>query len=59
MIPSIYIPLCSAHNIQHSFPRLSHDYEGSLDPFAYYAEQLHVCFSYGFQLQDLRNSQNQ
>ncbi|KAF8366734.1 hypothetical protein PRIPAC_84563 [Pristionchus pacificus] len=35
----------SAHNIQHSFPRLSHDYEGSLDPFAYYAEQLHSYLS--------------
>ncbi|GMR52513.1 hypothetical protein PMAYCL1PPCAC_22708 [Pristionchus mayeri] len=27
--------------IEHRFPRLSHDYEGQLDPFAYYAEILH------------------
>ncbi|GMS99689.1 hypothetical protein PENTCL1PPCAC_21864 [Pristionchus entomophagus] len=30
----------SADTVNHLFPRLSHDYDGALDPFAYYAETL-------------------
>ncbi|GMT27022.1 hypothetical protein PFISCL1PPCAC_18319, partial [Pristionchus fissidentatus] len=35
----------SVDTVTHRYPRLSHDYEGSMDPFAYYAEMLHAHLS--------------